>query len=107
MSVGGIGSNHVQADLDIHSAAAAATAQTPAAGASQATLKTGSKGPEVKALQQQLIAAGYKVVGGADGIFGRNTATSVAQFQKAAGLPATGEADAATRAALAKKAGGA
>ena len=33
-------------------------------------LKQGSTGPEVKSLQESLIAAGVTVAGGADGIFG-------------------------------------
>src|SRR5947209_4198846 len=103
MSVGGVGGQHpVAADLGVSVAGG-----VQATGAAQATLRTGSNGPEVKALQQELIALGIKVTGGADGIYGRATATAVAQFQKSAGLPSTGEADAATRAALAKKAGGA
>ncbi len=51
-------------------------------------LKQGSTGPEVKTLQESLIAAGITVAGGADGIFGPGTRTAVASFQSARGLPA-------------------
>ncbi|HVY60385.1 MAG TPA: peptidoglycan-binding domain-containing protein [Planctomycetota bacterium] len=108
MSVGGIGANHIQgAELELHAASAASGPAHAPAAHGLATLRIGARGPEVKELQQELVAAGFKVVGGADGIYGRNTASAVAQLQRASGLPATGEADAATRAALAKKAGAA
>ncbi len=82
--------------------AAGTVAAGPAAGAlTQAPaisvgLKQGSRGPEVKSLQQSLIAAGVTVAGGADGIFGPGTRAAVTSFQSAHGLPATGEVDAAT-----------
>src|SRR6185503_10020996 len=83
---------------DIASAGAVeAHAATPAAAA---VLNVGSKGPAVKALQEQLTAAGFKTT--ADGIYGRGTASSVAAFQKSKGLPATGAADQATLDALKK-----
>ncbi|MET8247321.1 peptidoglycan-binding protein [Streptomyces sp. NPDC005202] len=52
------------------------------------TLKTGSKGSAVKALQRQLTDNGYTVT--ADGIFGAGTAAKVKAFQKAKGLTADG-----------------
>jgi peptidoglycan hydrolase-like protein with peptidoglycan-binding domain len=45
--------------------------------------------------------AGIPVRGGADGVFGTNTAAAVSAFQQARGLPVTGAIDAATAAALA------
>ena len=63
-------------------------------------LKQGSTGPEVKTLQQSLIAAGVPVSGGADGIFGPGTRAAVSSFQSSHGLPATGEVDSATLSAL-------
>jgi peptidoglycan hydrolase-like protein with peptidoglycan-binding domain len=63
-------------------------------------LKQGSTGPEVKSLQQSLIAAGVPVSGGADGIFGPGTRAAVVAFQSARGLSPTGEVDAATQTAL-------
>ncbi len=64
-------------------------------------LKVGSRGETVKQLQQQLIAAGHRVPGGADGVFGVATATSLSSFQSAAGLKPTAIVDDATVAALA------
>lgn len=43
------------------------------------TLTLGSQGDDVKALQNQLIALGYKIT--ADGIYGNQTATAVSDFQ--------------------------
>ena len=63
-------------------------------------LKQGSTGPEVKTLQESLIAAGINVAGGADGIFGPGTRSAVTSFQSMRGLPPTGEVDAATLSAL-------
>ncbi len=45
--------------------------------------------------------AGITVKGGADGVFGTNTAAAVSAFQQARGLPVNGTIDAATAAALA------
>jgi hypothetical protein len=51
------------------------------------TIKQGSKGSDVKALQTALINAGYDVgSSGADGIFGSKTAAAVKSYQKANGL---------------------
>ena len=63
------------------------------------TLQKGSKGDEVKALQLRLIQLNY-LSGSADGDYGGKTASAVELFQSAAGLPATGIADAATQTAL-------
>ena len=54
-------------------------------------LSTGSKGSDVKKLQQALIDAGYDVgKTGADGVFGKNTLAAVKQYQKDNGLAVDG-----------------
>jgi peptidoglycan hydrolase-like protein with peptidoglycan-binding domain len=59
------------------------------------------RGDDVKALQEKLIAAGYKVgPDGADGIFGNNTFRAVVALQEDRGLAATGIADPETIKAL-------
>lgn len=63
------------------------------------TLEKGSKGDEVKALQQRLIDLNY-LSDTADGSFGNKTKAAVEDFQKAAGLDATGIADSETQEAL-------
>ncbi|HEY5664170.1 MAG TPA: peptidoglycan-binding protein [Ilumatobacter sp.] len=65
-------------------------------------LQAGALGNTVKQLQEALMAAGIKVRGGADGIFGPATANAVKEFQTAHGLEATGRVDDATMAAFAK-----
>lgn len=60
----------------------------------------GNKGDLVLVLQKAIQAAGIPVKGGVDGMFGSGTTTSIAQFQTAKGLPATGILDVATAAAL-------
>lgn len=59
------------------------------------TLAFGSKGPQVKALQEALVAIDYQV-GDVDGIFGRLTREAVLAFQADIGLPTTGVVDEAT-----------
>lgn len=63
-------------------------------------LKIGARSDLVKELQQALMAAGFTVVGGADGIFGALTANAVKSFQNANGLETSGVVDAATAAVL-------
>jgi len=63
------------------------------------TLQKGSKGDEVKALQQRLIELNY-LSGSTDGDYGGKTASAVELFQCTAGLTATGIADADTQTAL-------
>ena len=65
------------------------------------TLKKGSRGDAVKALQQKLISLGY-LSGSADGIFGESTLKAVIAFQTAQSLTADGAAGSATMAALNK-----
>lgn len=59
-----------------------------------ATMQKGSKGENVKRLQQALIDQGY-LAGSADGQFGKMTETAVKAAQEAFGLEPTGIADAA------------
>ena len=60
----------------------------------EATLRRGSRGPEVQALQQQLGIA-------ADGIYGPNTEAAVRAFQQRAGIQVDGIAGGQTQSALA------
>ena len=64
-------------------------------------LKVGSKGSEVKSLQQKLIELGY-LSGKADGVYGTKTAEAVAAYQKASKLIADGVAGAKTLSSLQK-----
>ena len=81
-------------------AAPPAALPAQAAPAISVGLHQGQSGPEVKALQTALLGAGISLAGGADGVFGPGTRAAVASFQSARGLPATGEVDSATLAAL-------
>jgi putative chitinase len=63
------------------------------------TLKQGSSGPDVKALQQQLKDLGFDP-NGVDGNFGPGTRDAVMAFQQSKGLQADGIAGPATLAAL-------
>lgn len=63
------------------------------------TLEKGSKGDDVKVLQQRLIDL-YYLDGNADGVFGNGTKTAVEKFQKAVELDANGIADPITQAIL-------
>ena len=68
--------------------------------ASAATLlKVGSRGEDVRTLQQKLIELGY-LKGKADGIYGPLTRDAVIRFQKAKGLAADGIAGPQTLNAL-------
>lgn len=60
----------------------------------QPELRAGARGEPVKAAQNQLLRAGFTLPRyGADGRFGKETASAVARFQRAQGLPATGRLD--------------
>jgi peptidoglycan hydrolase-like protein with peptidoglycan-binding domain len=74
-------------------------ATTSSSSTSSSTLKKGSKGDAVKALQTKLSKLGYKV-GTIDGIFGSGTEAAVKAFQKAKNLTVDGIAGAATLSAL-------
>ncbi len=63
------------------------------------TLRSGSKGDEVKKLQNALNAQGYDC-GAADGIFGAKTEAAVRNFQSDHSLTVDGIAGKATQAAL-------
>lgn len=65
------------------------------------TLKKGMKGEDIKAMQNRLIALGYKCgKAGADGKFGNDTLSAVVLFQKAKGLKVDGLVGKKTIAAL-------
>ncbi len=72
---------------------------SPTAAPAYPTLVSGARGSQVKALQTALKAKGYYSKG-IDGIYGKGTAAAVEAFQRAAGLPATGEADSLTQQTL-------
>ena len=74
-------------------ASAAPTAET------DAVLSTGSRGDEVKKLQERLRELGF-LDGEADGIFGNGTKAAVKWFQRQNGLAADGIAGMATKTAL-------
>lgn len=63
-------------------------------------LTLGMKGPDVRQLQQRLLALHY-FPGPVDGKFGQYTLEAVWAFQEVQGLPVTGQVGAATRRALA------
>lgn len=76
--------------------------ETPAV-STDANLKKGSKGDEVKTMQTMLIACGYSCgSAGADGDFGNNTLAAVKAFQKDKGLTVDGIYGPVTKAALEK-----
>lgn len=64
------------------------------------TLSLGERGDAVRALQQDLIAIGYRP-GKADGVFGIGTLRALIAFQFEQGLAPTGAADSNTLAAIA------
>ena len=66
---------------------------------SSGNLKLGSRGSEVKSLQENLILLGY-LSGGTDGIFGANTHRAVLSYQSKNGLSADGIAGSLTLAAI-------
>jgi len=76
---------------------AAAAPSKPAAGSFPIY---GERSAAVTALQQQLIAAGFAIDGGATGYFGPRTKGAVEALQRRHGLAATGVVDAATASRL-------
>jgi peptidoglycan hydrolase-like protein with peptidoglycan-binding domain len=61
---------------------------TPASGTTRPTLGLGDQGPDVRYLQERLVAQGHPV--GVDGFFGRQTEAAVRAFQRGRGLTADG-----------------
>jgi len=59
------------------------------------------RGDRVRTLQNALIAIGFSVGGGADGVFGKGTDDAVRAFQDWYGLPVTGVVDTETANAIA------
>lgn len=59
----------------------------------------GARGATIQRIQEKLTAAGFDTQGH-DGVYGGNTVTAVKAFQKARGLPETGNVDEATWNAL-------
>lgn len=76
--------------------AAGSTSSATAATATVIVAQRGDHSATVTAIQRSLVVAGIRVSGGVDGWYGPATATAVAQFQEAHGLPATGVVDTAT-----------
>lgn len=60
----------------------------------------GNKGDAVVTLQKALVAAGFAVKGGVDGMFGSGTTTTISAFQEKRGIAVSGVLDQATAAAL-------
>jgi type IV secretory pathway VirB10-like protein len=60
-------------------------------------LAMGSKGAEVRRLQERLIELGYLPEGSADGVYGSSTAAALSAFQAKLGMAATGAADVLTQ----------
>ena len=60
----------------------------------------GAKGDAVVTVQKALVAAGFQVKGGVDGLFGSGTTTTIQAFQTAKGLAVTGVLDLPTASAL-------
>lgn len=74
-------------------------AENPASKPKKPTLRRGSRGENVRILQENLRQLGF-LSGAADGIFGTNTNAAVRSFQKAQGLDVDGVVGAKTWAAL-------
>ena len=83
------------------STAASSTTTTAAPAAAGPLFAVGSKGPEVKALEQRLADLKYDV-GAVDGVYDSVTYQAVIAFQKVNGMPRTGKAGPDVLAALAK-----
>jgi peptidoglycan hydrolase-like protein with peptidoglycan-binding domain len=73
---------------------------SPSTGGSVGFAAFGERGDRVRALQQALLVTGIAVPGGADGVFGAQTAGAVMNFQRREGLVVTGVVDATTASRL-------
>ena len=94
------GSTATTADTTTSASATTDTTTTPTTtGPTLTPAKQGDKGDAVLALQQRLADLGFGI-NKPDGSYGGKTAAAVKAFQMVAGLEQTGEADAATVAAL-------
>jgi murein DD-endopeptidase MepM/ murein hydrolase activator NlpD len=84
--------------------AAPATTSAPSAPTYPLTPTTlpapGSRGNTVVHVQRALISRGFKILGGADGIYGSATRAAVSRFQSSKKLSVTGRVDVATARAL-------
>lgn len=68
----------------------------------EALVAKGDRGPAVKAMQQGLVALGYALAGGADGIFGNSTEAGLRDFRSLHFLEGAAILDPTTLAALDK-----
>lgn len=88
-------------------APAVVTPGAPAAAASPYVgLRIGSTGPNVRRVQEAILATGIHLRGGADGIFGHSTQNGLVRYQRWKGLSPTGVVDQATAQAMGLVAGG-
>ena len=79
------------------SASAATGTAAPAAAPARAGLpRFGQSGDAVRALQQALVAKGFTLVGGIDGVFSPRTRATLRNFQAVVGFRATGRLDVRT-----------
>ncbi len=70
---------------------------TPApAPSAWSTIRVGQRGTEVASMQRAIINSGIRLVGGADGIFGRYTQAALRTYQSRNRLPISGALDQAT-----------
>jgi peptidoglycan hydrolase-like protein with peptidoglycan-binding domain len=92
----------VSGHLGTHDASAATPPSVPAmtsGSPSASTLSTPQPSASVKTLQQELADLNY-YSGSIDGLYGPQTAAAVSYLQRDAGLPQTGQMNAATQSAL-------
>ena len=82
--------------LGLGTGGAAATPSSTPASSSYLGLAVGARGAAVKDVQAALLAAGVRVRGGADGVFGTVTKTALLSYQSAVGAPADGTVNQAT-----------
>ncbi|TVR27798.1 MAG: hypothetical protein EA389_01980 [Ilumatobacter sp.] len=83
-----------------NSGSSGGSGSTSGGGSSTGYPTFGERGDRVRALQQALLQAGIEVPGGADGIFGAQTAGAIMNYQRREGLTVTGVVDATTASRL-------